>query len=177
MAAREEPGHGRRQPCRQDGAACRRQAERRDRALRWLPCLRKICAHNAISFDDTRERELASGATRTVHVAAIDHDRCVGCGRCIAACNQDCIKPGYDAAADVLNCKIAGVPRPLSTAARASISRLPWISAPTAIAIPKRHAHRQRYRHVRELRPGRHRPGLRRRRHGIRAAAQHRAHR
>ena len=67
----------------------------------------KICAHNAISFDGTRERELASGATRTVHVAAIDHDRCVGCGRCIAACNQDCIKPGYDAAADVLNCKIA----------------------------------------------------------------------
>ena len=67
----------------------------------------KICAHNAISFDDTRERELANGNTRTVHVAAIDHDRCVGCGRCIAACNQDCIKPGYDAAADVLNYKIA----------------------------------------------------------------------
>ena len=67
----------------------------------------KICAHNAVSFDGTRERELASGATRTVHVAAIDHDRCVGCGRCIAACNQDCIKPGYEAAADVLNCKIA----------------------------------------------------------------------
>ena len=44
---------------------------------------------------------------RQVHVAAIDHDRCVGCGRCIAACNQDCIKPGYEAAADVLNCKIA----------------------------------------------------------------------
>ena len=42
-----------------------------------------------------------------MHVAAIDHDRCVGCGRCIAACNQDCIKPGYEAAADVLNCKIA----------------------------------------------------------------------
>ena len=38
----------------------------------------KICAHNAISFDDTRERELASGATRTVHVAAIDHDRLRG---------------------------------------------------------------------------------------------------
>ena len=44
----------------------------------------KICAHNAVSFDDTRERELANGNTRTVHVAAIDHDRCVGCGRCIA---------------------------------------------------------------------------------------------
>ena len=67
----------------------------------------KICAHNAISFDDTRERELANGNARTVHVAAIDHDRCVGCGRCIAACNQDCIKPDYDAAADVLNYKIA----------------------------------------------------------------------
>ena len=67
----------------------------------------KICAHNAISFDDTRERELANGNTRTVHVAAIDHDRCVGCGRCIGVCNQDAIKPGYEAAADVLNCKIA----------------------------------------------------------------------
>ena len=67
----------------------------------------KICAHNAISFDDTRERELANGNTRTVHVAAIDHDRCVGCGRCIGVCNQDAIKPGYDAAADVLNYKIA----------------------------------------------------------------------
>ena len=67
----------------------------------------RICAHNAITFDDTRERELANGSTRTVRVAAIDHDRCVGCGRCIAACNQDCIKPDYDAAADVLNYKIA----------------------------------------------------------------------
>ena len=67
----------------------------------------KICAHSAISFDDTRERELANGNTRTVHVAAIDHDRCVGCGRCIGVCNQDAIKPGYDAAADVLNYKIA----------------------------------------------------------------------
>ena len=67
----------------------------------------KICAHNAISFDDTRERELANGNTRTVHVAAINHDRCVGCGRCIGVCNQDAIKPGYEAAADVLNCKIA----------------------------------------------------------------------
>ena len=67
----------------------------------------KICAHDAISFDDKRDRELASGSTRAVHVAEIEHDRCVGCGRCIAACNQDCIKPGYDAAANVLNCKIA----------------------------------------------------------------------
>ena len=67
----------------------------------------RICAHGAISFEDTRERELANGTTRTVHVAKIDHDRCVGCGRCIGACNQDAIAPGYDAAVDVLNCKIA----------------------------------------------------------------------
>ena len=67
----------------------------------------RICAHGAISFEGTRERELANGATRTVHVASIDHDRCVGCGRCIGACNQDAIKPDFDAAVDVLNYKIA----------------------------------------------------------------------
>ena len=97
----------------------------------------KVCAHSAISFDDTRERELANGNTRTVHVAAIDHDRCVGCGRCIGVCNQDAIKPGYDAAADVLNCKIAEYTKPSSTAARASTFRSPWTLAPTATAIPK----------------------------------------
>lgn len=40
-------------------------------------------------------------------MAAIDHTRCVGCGRCIAVCNQDAIKPDYDAAPEVLNYKIA----------------------------------------------------------------------
>ena len=67
----------------------------------------RICAHGAVSFEDTRERELPNGQTRTVHVAKIDHSRCVGCGRCIGACNQDAIAPEYDAAVDVLNCKIA----------------------------------------------------------------------
>ena len=67
----------------------------------------RICAHGAISFEGARERELSNGSTRTVPVASIDHDRCVGCGRCIGACNQDAIAPGYDAAVDVLNCKIA----------------------------------------------------------------------
>ncbi|WP_308623550.1 DUF362 domain-containing protein [uncultured Enorma sp.] len=67
----------------------------------------RICAHGAISFEHTRERELPNGQTRTVHVAKIDHSRCVGCGRCIGACNQDAIAPEYDAAVDVLNCKIA----------------------------------------------------------------------
>ena len=67
----------------------------------------RICAHGAISFEQTRERELANGQVRTVHVASIDHDRCVGCGRCIGACNQDAIEPDYDAAVDILNYKIA----------------------------------------------------------------------
>lgn len=67
----------------------------------------KICAHGAFSFDEVREYTTASGKTREVHVATIDHDRCVGCGRCIGVCNQDAICPDYDAAADVLNCKIA----------------------------------------------------------------------
>lgn len=67
----------------------------------------RICAHGAISFEGTRERELPNGSTRTVPVASIDHYRCVGCGRCIGACNQDAIEPDYDAAVDVLNYKIA----------------------------------------------------------------------
>lgn len=67
----------------------------------------RICAHGAVSFDATRERELPSGRVVTVPVARIDHDRCVGCGRCIGACNQDAIEPDYDAAVDVLNYKIA----------------------------------------------------------------------
>ena len=67
----------------------------------------RICAHGAISFDGARERELKSGKTVAVPVAHINHDACVGCGRCIGACNQDAIAPGFDAAVDVLNCKIA----------------------------------------------------------------------
>ncbi|MDD6160360.1 MAG: DUF362 domain-containing protein [Oscillospiraceae bacterium] len=53
----------------------------------------KICAHSAVSFHDRK--------------ASIDHDRCVGCGRCIGVCPKDAVTPDYDAAADVLNCKIA----------------------------------------------------------------------
>ena len=67
----------------------------------------RICAHGAVSFAGTRERVLKNGQTVTTPVASIDHERCVGCGRCIGACNQDAIEADYDAAADVLNCKIA----------------------------------------------------------------------
>ena len=67
----------------------------------------RICAHGAVSFPSTRERTLKNGRVVESPVARIDHDRCLGCGRCIGACNQDAIEPDYDAAADVLNCKIA----------------------------------------------------------------------
>ena len=67
----------------------------------------RICAHGAISFEATRERELSGGRVVTVPVATIDHNRCVGCGRCIGACNQDAIVPGSGSAVDELNCKIA----------------------------------------------------------------------
>ena len=67
----------------------------------------RICAHGAISFMATRERELKGGKVVTVPVATIDHGRCVGCGRCIGACNQDAIRPGSGSAVDELNCKIA----------------------------------------------------------------------
>ena len=67
----------------------------------------RICAHGAISFGATRERELPSGKVVTVPVATIDHDRCVGCGRCIGACNFDAVYAANDAANDELNCKMA----------------------------------------------------------------------
>ena len=67
----------------------------------------RICAHGAISFMATRERELKGGKVVTVPVATIDDGRCVGCGRCIGACNQDAIRPGSGSAVDELNCKIA----------------------------------------------------------------------
>ena len=39
--------------------------------------------------------------------ATIDHAKCVGCGRCIGVCPKDAITPDYDAANDVLNRKMA----------------------------------------------------------------------
>lgn len=67
----------------------------------------RICAHGAISFPTTRERTLKNGQVVSTPIASIDHDRCLGCGRCIGACNQDAIEADYNAAAEVLNYKIA----------------------------------------------------------------------
>ena len=53
----------------------------------------KICAHNAISYDENG-------------IANIDHTKCVGCGRCIGICNFDAVKSPNDEAADILNMKM-----------------------------------------------------------------------
>ena len=52
----------------------------------------KICAHDAISFEDKK--------------ATINHDKCVGCGRCIGICNFDAVKSASDATSDILNMKM-----------------------------------------------------------------------
>ncbi len=54
----------------------------------------KMCAHNALSFDENRK-------------AKIDLTKCVGCGRCIGACNFDAISTLWDESNDILNEKIA----------------------------------------------------------------------
>ena len=54
----------------------------------------RYCAHDAISFDENRR-------------ASIDHNKCVGCGRCIGTCNFDAIENVNYNANDELNCKIA----------------------------------------------------------------------
>lgn len=54
----------------------------------------KNCAHGAISFDANQK-------------ASIDHNRCVGCGRCLGACNFDAIYNENYAANDELNCRMA----------------------------------------------------------------------
>ena len=54
----------------------------------------KICAHDAISFDENKK-------------AIIDNDKCVGCGRCIGTCNFDAVVASTYESNDILNKKIA----------------------------------------------------------------------
>lgn len=54
----------------------------------------KFCAHGAITYTE--------GAKKAV----INHDRCVGCGRCIGACNFDAIYNETSSAENMLNSKI-----------------------------------------------------------------------
>ena len=53
----------------------------------------RICAHDAQVLQDGL-------------VVEIDQNKCVGCGRCIAECPMDVIAAPYDAANDVLNCRM-----------------------------------------------------------------------
>lgn len=53
----------------------------------------KICANNGIVFENGKAR--------------VDETHCVGCGRCIAACNFDAIHNPTSRSNDELNCKIA----------------------------------------------------------------------
>ena len=39
--------------------------------------------------------------------ASINHNKCVGCGRCIGVCPKDAVLAASDEANDILNCKIA----------------------------------------------------------------------
>ncbi|MDU4327382.1 MAG: DUF362 domain-containing protein, partial [Clostridium celatum] len=50
----------------------------------------KICAHSAISFNESRKSH-------------INQNKCVGCGRCIGVCNFDAIAPTSYEANDILN--------------------------------------------------------------------------
>ena len=53
--------------------------------------------------------QTADGAVITItdKKASIDHNKCVGCGRCIGICPMDAVKPAEDESNDILNCKIA----------------------------------------------------------------------
>ncbi|MEG0824663.1 MAG: DUF362 domain-containing protein [Oscillospiraceae bacterium] len=54
------------------------------------------------------QRECAQGAiSYEMGFAVIDHAKCVGCGRCIGACNFDAIDNSNNSANFELNCKIA----------------------------------------------------------------------
>ena len=53
------------------------------------------CANNGLVFDEEKKK------------MTVDYDNCVGCGRCIGACNFDAIDFAQDAACKELNCRMA----------------------------------------------------------------------
>ena len=55
----------------------------------------KQCANDALHFSAETKK------------TTINHDNCVGCGRCLGACNFDAISFSFDAAVEMLNCKMA----------------------------------------------------------------------
>ncbi len=55
----------------------------------------KECANDGLVYDET------------THKMHIDHNKCLGCGRCIGACNFDAIHSGCAAATKDFNCRMA----------------------------------------------------------------------
>ena len=53
------------------------------------------CANNGLVFDEEKKK------------MTVDYANCVGCGRCIGACNFDAIDFAQDAAVKELNCRMA----------------------------------------------------------------------
>ena len=56
--------------------------------------VQKSVLMDAISFNENKK-------------ATIDHEKCVGCGRCIGTCNFDAVNAAGFEANDILNKKIA----------------------------------------------------------------------
>ena len=78
---------------RKNGAALRRKTKCRNRSMYRLWTCGRICAHGAPVITD--------------HKAKIDHDKCVGCGRCLAVCPKDAISADYADSVAMLNYKMA----------------------------------------------------------------------
>ena len=85
--------HGLRLTRRQDGAALQRQAEHQRGSLSRL--------HAAASENAPTAAWCSTNEKRKMHV---DHDQCVGCGRCLGACNFDAISFDNCDANELLNC-------------------------------------------------------------------------
>ncbi|MFR5701552.1 MAG: DUF362 domain-containing protein [Eubacterium ramulus] len=58
----------------------------------WYVC-KSLRAHSAITIDERK--------------AEIDHEKCVGCGRCVGVCPKDAVTPEFSESNDILNCKMA----------------------------------------------------------------------
>jgi len=59
-----------------------------------LTCL-KECANDGLVFDESSKK------------MRVDLENCVGCGRCLGACNFDAIAFDFNAAVELLNCRMA----------------------------------------------------------------------
>lgn len=68
---------------------------------------RRYCAQDAISFTPRGEDEACAKAPNARRAARIDHDRCVGCGRCIGVCSFSAIQANDYSAGDDVNVRMA----------------------------------------------------------------------